>query len=616
MSKVAIVGVEGSGKTVLMASLAECFGSISHDEPYLMPENQAAYLFMNQIPHRLREDREWPSATGIDALRTMKWTLRSGQTVLQTIEMLDYPGELYRLAFGERTAEEVAAHRAELDEFLEHLTDADTLIVLFNLADVENQGSDARNAETVWITRGIFDYAAKLPNLKRRHLVFTQADRYAAALKEAGGAEGLYAKKLPMLKMLHPNLPVTALAAVDGMDDAGRPKPGYSSQGCKEVMRAILNEQDSNARASLQYCQSKQEKIILLDWISFEDFQSRVTKLETALKQLNHVALPVKAFYKEEIQFLEAQAEYWSDLLSDAKTVVTANTIEQLALPETWALLHGKYADAVQVSDAFQKIYQAKAERTKQQAEVVEAGQSKKSKVNDAHSERTTFNRYVYGICLLLLVGGIVLWYGKHAVKKSEMATTDATVKQEEASIATTEKVTAELKAAEAAKIAATTSSIAKTKTEEYQKASTMLQALKKKKTDADRRSLMAERSLSDSEWRAAYWVEQTASDPTVSSWAAEAQKESRISSANANELERAKAETKEMTEAVEKASANAIRLYDEMSVANSSALEAEKLAAEARMEAARAAKKAKAALEMARSAKDRALAAKERARW
>jgi formylglycine-generating enzyme required for sulfatase activity len=243
MSKVSIVGVEGSGKTVLMASLSECYGTISGDEPYLMPENQSACLCMHQVAPRLRVDREWPGATGIDALRTMKWTLRHGQTVLKTIEMLDYPGELYRLAFGERTAEEAASRRAELDEFLENLADADTLIVLFNLADLGRQGDNARSAETAWITRGIFDYAAKLPNLKRRHLVFTQADRYAVELSEAGGAAGLYARKLPRLRMLHPDLPVTALAAVDGMDDEGRPKPGYSAESCRDLMRVILAEQ-------------------------------------------------------------------------------------------------------------------------------------------------------------------------------------------------------------------------------------------------------------------------------------------------------------------------------------------------------------------------------------
>jgi len=245
MGKIAIVGVEGSGKTVLMAALCECYRHISETEPYLMPENQSAFVFMQQVPHKLRVDRQWPGATGIDALRTMKWTLRRGREVVREIEMLDYPGELYRLAFGERKPAEVAAHRAELDEFLGHLTDAEILVVLFNLSDLANLGSNAQNAEAVWITRGILDFAQKLPNLKRRMLVFTQADRYASALQAAGGPQGLYDKDIPMLKVLHPDLPVTAIAAVDGTDADGRPKEGYSSAGCQELLQFILRMADT-----------------------------------------------------------------------------------------------------------------------------------------------------------------------------------------------------------------------------------------------------------------------------------------------------------------------------------------------------------------------------------
>ena len=45
MSKIAIVGVEGSGKTVFMAALGEMYGQMSNDSLYLMPENQAAFAY-------------------------------------------------------------------------------------------------------------------------------------------------------------------------------------------------------------------------------------------------------------------------------------------------------------------------------------------------------------------------------------------------------------------------------------------------------------------------------------------------------------------------------------------------------------------------------------------
>lgn len=42
------------------------------------------------------------------------------------------PCELYRLAFGDHSKTEIAAHRAEIDEFRGHLTDAEVLAVLYN----------------------------------------------------------------------------------------------------------------------------------------------------------------------------------------------------------------------------------------------------------------------------------------------------------------------------------------------------------------------------------------------------------------------------------------------------------------------------------------------------
>lgn len=243
MSKIAIVGVEGSGKTVLMAALAEQYGAISQDRPYLMPENQSAFTFMTQIPHRMRQEHSWPNATAIDSLRLMKWSLRIGSQVITDVEMLDYPGELYRLAFGEHTEAELAAHRKEVHEFLEHIVNADTLVVLLNLKDVMELGGNHRNTETVWITRGILDYAVKIPAIKDVLLVFTQSDRYSEHLQTEGGPQAMLARYLPMLTVLHPHLECLAVAAVNATDAQGNPLAGYQSSGIQALMTRMTEFQ-------------------------------------------------------------------------------------------------------------------------------------------------------------------------------------------------------------------------------------------------------------------------------------------------------------------------------------------------------------------------------------
>jgi hypothetical protein len=218
MSRVAIVGVEGSGKTVLMAALADRYGTPSDDSLYLMPESQSSFTFMKHIPHKMRAEHQWPAATTIESFKHLKWSVRIGPEVLLDLDMLDYPGELYRMAFGERAEDEVAPHRGRVHAFLDHLVTADVLVVLFNLQDAMDVGENTRNTEAVWLTRGIFDYAKRLPNIKRRLLLFTQADRYQAELTGKGGLEAARDKFLPMMRMLFPDL---ECAAVSVATDAG-----------------------------------------------------------------------------------------------------------------------------------------------------------------------------------------------------------------------------------------------------------------------------------------------------------------------------------------------------------------------------------------------------------
>ncbi len=360
MGKVAIVGVEGSGKTVLMGALCECYKQGAEDEPYLMPENQAAFMFMERIPHKLRVEREWPEATSVSSLKSMRWTLRLGAEVLEEIEMLDYPGELYRIAFGERTKEEADSHRAELSEFLEHLTSADTLIVLLNLGDVRNLGANPRNAETVWITRGIFDFAKKLTGLKHKALVFTQADRFQATLEAAGGAEGVYANRLPMLKTLYPDLKVIAVSAVSGMDGDNRPKLGYSAKGCLEVMKEILWVDDARVKENLEACKEVLNQIKSFKNGSDTDFVRLLDRYCTAIRAAKNVTKSLMQCYGAVVR---THDEQWISVYSHLRACIgecTTNlTVCQKAKLNAWTIVLERFDGCERVVAAFRDYYDA-----------------------------------------------------------------------------------------------------------------------------------------------------------------------------------------------------------------------------------------------------------------
>lgn len=369
MGKVAIVGVEGSGKTVLMAGLCECFKQVpGSDEPYLMPENQAAFKFMETVPYMLRVKRQWPSATSIDNLRAMRWTYRCGDEVLETVELLDYPGELYRLAFGdaeEVRKEELESKRDEVKKFLDHLIDADTLLVLLNLSDVMNLGENHKNLETVWITRGILSYAKRLANIKHTVLVFTQADRYAAELKAAGGPEGLYAQRLPMLKALFPKQEVMAVSVVDGTDSKGLPLGTYRMSDCQAIMRSILVSQVQGVEECHVLCESSLEKIQQFNSGCPDEF---IVLLEAYCKRveiLSQRSRPLKTVCVVDVKGYARQAVLFSSLISKLRHLLQSSDNTMLAHTETWAPLVINYPDKVNIFSQFQGYFKQKLDAEK-----------------------------------------------------------------------------------------------------------------------------------------------------------------------------------------------------------------------------------------------------------
>lgn len=365
MSKVAIVGVEGSGKTVLMAAMGEMYGKASHDSLYLMPENQAAFSFMTRIPHKMRVEHQWPEATAIESMKYLKWTVRYGTEVLTELEMLDYPGELYRMAFGDRKESDIEPQKEQIHEFLEHLVTADFLIVLLNLKDAMDIGANARNNETVWLTRGIFDYAQRLPNLKKRLLVFTQADRYRHLLQSDGGAKALQEKYLPMLSILHPDLECVAISAVEAPESEAPGARPSTDGGLQELMAQIVmaSETGRHALALFDKCQNAATEVTR-EYISISDLEQAIQQYAHALNAIGKTdAGVICAIYPGTLDTHLERQKLLVDFLSELLAVRSSNSVASLANENTWASLVRKYSDIPSLSKTIQNIIKYYRER-------------------------------------------------------------------------------------------------------------------------------------------------------------------------------------------------------------------------------------------------------------
>ncbi len=267
MGKIAIVGVEGSGKTVLMAALGAAYEHPDENGMFLTPKNQDAFKFSMSYMHLMRNRQQWPSATMTDSLRYLEWELRTRDEIVAELSLLDYAGEIYRRAFSENG--DGQQYAAEMEALLQHITEASTLLVLINLRDViDGDRSSARTLETLWLNKSILEFASKVPTITNIAIILTQADKYRNAIEQCGGPGKTLEKYLPFVMNIYHDIPVFAVSAVDRTepDENGIPLPAkdFQSQGIKDIIfwltrtkkidkieKAPLNMEDNSVVKSL-----------------------------------------------------------------------------------------------------------------------------------------------------------------------------------------------------------------------------------------------------------------------------------------------------------------------------------------------------------------------------
>ena len=248
MKKIAIVGVDGSGKTVMMAAMGEQWERPDERGYFLSPENAEAFGFSKSVMAILRSGR-WPNASSHDEMRTLEWSLQRRQggnlEKIADISMLDYAGEVYRQAFG---GEKREGYDAQVATLRSHVDEAAVLIVLVNLSDIISGSlSDRRTRDAMWLTKSVLDYALQGKSRKpHAAIVFTQADSYREIISANGGPAGALKKYLPHVANLYGELPIFTASAIDhtviGTDGLPVPAPGFRSTGLKELMDWMIHK--------------------------------------------------------------------------------------------------------------------------------------------------------------------------------------------------------------------------------------------------------------------------------------------------------------------------------------------------------------------------------------
>ena len=223
MGNVTFLGVEGSGKTVLTMALVNAFRAHEAEGWRLRPETRGAFRFLAQVPDTIAGETLPHQTT---ALRQLAWSVLFRDEHQRTLDILDYPDEVYRLAFLEAAddpnpatfAERVAANKEEIEALLGHLMGSDQVFVLFNLADAADIANTPANLDAVWTTNACLDYLHRLPSHPRITLLLTQIDRYVSPDAPTLDPRTRVTRHLPLNAKNFPNLDILAISALGDAD--------------------------------------------------------------------------------------------------------------------------------------------------------------------------------------------------------------------------------------------------------------------------------------------------------------------------------------------------------------------------------------------------------------
>ena len=252
MSKIAIVGCDASGKTVLISSLSDYYkaGRCAGQTCIMVPADGITRRYTDNLHRVMRINGEWPEATSDIAAGTLlKWKMMRNGKEITELELLDFGGENFRYAFRNDGTEKNPEVVAKLKDYI---AGADFIVItvsmdkmLRNLTpsiyrELENGDIEYdRDSEAQWVTDGLLRMVADKVSANPPGVVvaLTQADKHRAELQEYGGAKAIFAKCWPTIAMMYPDLNVVPCASIDKMSENGLPADGYSTEGVLAVMK-------------------------------------------------------------------------------------------------------------------------------------------------------------------------------------------------------------------------------------------------------------------------------------------------------------------------------------------------------------------------------------------
>lgn len=262
---IAIIGTEGSGKTVLITALARALDGFSSGGAFLDPQGAATIRYVAQALNTLMSG-EWPKSTAPGELFNLRWKLRVDGEPDCAVRLVDAAGQDLRQLFGDERIQQPEELKGSLRTLAAYCRSADIVLFLINLKDFDGQPDPLKRTDNELAIKLAMDYLCVDDRPRRFCLIFTQADLYSEAAQVRGGWTALAVEMIPIISgaYLRPSgtpasrvVPVFPVSAVNRtrieVDEKGIPRrvphPPFGSDGLEPVV-AWLTSQAREIRRS------------------------------------------------------------------------------------------------------------------------------------------------------------------------------------------------------------------------------------------------------------------------------------------------------------------------------------------------------------------------------
>ncbi len=249
--QIAMIGMEGSGKTVLTTVLAKRLSTMADQGLFLDPLNSKTIKYVEGVWRQL-QNGQWPPSTPPGELFKLEWELSIDHKYRSPVRLVDAAGQDMRLLFAEdRHSDESLP--TQLQELVTYCRESTILIILINLKDFVGEADDMRRVENQAALKAALDLLTKSDHPKKIAFVFSQCDQYEQTISKYGSLENLLRSEFPYIYGAHYKGKAPALFPVAAVsetrivvDQDGKPyrvpAEGFESSGLEPLMEWMKNQ--------------------------------------------------------------------------------------------------------------------------------------------------------------------------------------------------------------------------------------------------------------------------------------------------------------------------------------------------------------------------------------